>query len=329
MSAVRSRDVTPATGHWDVAHMPSQQHKVAIVTGANSGIGYETALALARNGASVVLACRNAERGRQAETALRAALATAPDAGRVEFSPLDLSDLRSVKAFAAAFTRRYARLDLLVNNAGIMGGAFQRSADGVERQFATNHLGHFALTAHLLPLLKQSAPSRVVTVSSVLHRSAASWNEDAIVVTTEDACQEMATYGVTKLCNVLFTKELARRLAAQGVTGVTAVACHPGVTASSLVTVAAKSSSSWFWWLVFQVTDWCPRQSCAMGALPTLLAATAPGVKGGDFYGPKHLKMFGDPVREVPSRLSESTSGAAKLWALSERLANVSFDGYK
>uniref|UniRef100_A0AAV1TNF2 WW domain-containing oxidoreductase n=1 Tax=Peronospora matthiolae TaxID=2874970 RepID=A0AAV1TNF2_9STRA len=326
MSDVTSRQMTTTTGNWDVSQISSQKGRLAIVTGANSGIGYETALALASKGATVVLACRNAARGQEAETKLRAALAGTSEAGSVEFMKLDVSDLTSVQEFSNEFKSRHNRLDLLINNAGIMGGAFRLSADGYERQFATNHLGHFALTAHLFPLLKQSAPSRVVNVSSVMHRSASTWNEDAIMVTSEDKYREMANYSVTKLSNILFTKELARRIKTAGVKGVTAVACHPGVTATSLATVSAESSRSWFWWLVFKVTDLCPRQSCAMGALPTLLAATGTEVEAGEFFGPKHLRMFGYPVRELPSRLSESKSGATKLWTLSEQLTRVSFD---
>ncbi|GMF22665.1 unnamed protein product [Phytophthora lilii] len=281
---------------------------------------------LALKGAHVVLACRNEERGKEAETKLRDTLATTPDAGKVEFVKLDLGDLSSVHKFADDFKKSHDRLDLLINNAGIMGGGYGLSADGYERQFATNHLGHFALTAQLFPLLKQSAPSRVVNVSSMMHRSAPTWNEDDIMVTSEDKYREMDNYGVTKLSNILFTKELARRIKAAGVEGVTSVACHPGITATSLATASATNSKGWLWWLVYKITDLSPRQSCPMGALPTLYAATGSEVEGGDFFGPKHLKTFGYPVREEPSDLSKSESGAKKLWTLSERLAHLSFD---
>ncbi|GMF23519.1 unnamed protein product [Phytophthora fragariaefolia] len=328
MSDVNAR--APVPDNWDASHIashiPSQKGRVAIVTGANSGIGYETALELARKGAHVVLACRNEQRGREAEAKLRATLAATPEAGSVQFVTLDLGDLASVKQFSDDFTRRHARLDLLINNAGVMGGAYATTVDGYERQFATNHLGHFALTAQLFPLLKASAPSRVVNVSSMVHRAAPTWNEDDIMVTCADKYREMDNYGVTKLSNILFTKELARRIKAAGVQGVTSVACHPGITATSLATVSAASSDSWLWWMVYKVTDWSPRQSCPMGALPTLYAATGSDVEGGDFFGPKHLKTFGYPVREDPSELSKSESGAKKLWTLSERLTKLSFD---
>ncbi|KAJ8542507.1 hypothetical protein ON010_g12306 [Phytophthora cinnamomi] len=146
------------------------------------------------------------------------------------------------------------------------------------------------------------------------------------MVTSEDKYREMDNYGVTKLSNILFSTELSRRIKAAGVGGVTSVACHPGITATSLATASAANSSGWLWWLVYKVTDWSPRQSCSMGALPTLYAATGSEVEGGDFFGPKHLKTFGYPVREDPSELSKSESGAKKLWTLSERLTKLSFD---
>ncbi|KAF4035513.1 short chain dehydrogenase [Phytophthora infestans] len=324
MSTLSSRP--PVPNNWDASQIPSQQGRVAIVTGANSGIGYETALELARKGAHVVLACRNEERGREAETKLREILSSASEAGKVNFAKLDLGDLSSVKQFSEDFKKTHNRLDLLINNAGIMGGAWGLSADGYEQQFATNHLGHFALTAQLFPLLKESAPSRIVNVSSIMHRSAPTWNEDDIITTSEEKYREMDNYGVTKLSNVLFTNELARRIKAAGIEGVTAAACHPGVTATNLATASTANSKGWWWWLVYKMTDLAPRQSCPMGALPTLFAATGSEVEGGDFFGPKHLKIFGYPVRENPSEQSKSEPGAKKLWTLSERLAHLSFD---
>ncbi|RAW29100.1 hypothetical protein PC110_g14534 [Phytophthora cactorum] len=298
----------PLPDKWDASQIPSQQGRVAIVTGANSGIGYETALELAP------------------EANLREALSSTPEAGKVEFAKLDLGDLSSVKKFSEDFKKSHTRLDLLINNAGIMGGAWGLSVDGYERQFATNHLGHFALTAQMFPLLQQSTPSRIVNVSSIVHRSAPTWNEDEIMTTSEDKYREMDNYGVTKLSNILFTNELARRIKAAGIEGITAAACHPGVTATNLATASTANSKSWLWWLVYKMTDLAPRQSCPMGALPTLYAATGREVEGGDFFGPKHFKTFGYPVREDPSEQSKSETGAKKLWTLSERLAHLSFD---
>ncbi|ETK84569.1 hypothetical protein L915_10462 [Phytophthora nicotianae] len=310
---------------WDASRIPSQEGKVAVVTGSNSGIGYETALELARKGAHVVLACRSEERGREAERSLRETLSSTPEAGKVTFAKLDLGDLNSVKKFSEDFKKSHRRLDLLINNAGIMGGAWGLSADGHERQFATNHLGHFALTAQLFPLLKLSTPSRIVNVSSFMHRQA-KWNEDDIMVTSEDKYREMDNYNVTKLSNILFTLELARRIESSGVEGVTSVACHPGLTKTNLASASASSSGRGMWWLAYKITEMTPRQSSQMGTLPTLYAATGSDVRGGDFFGPKHLQLFGYPVREDPSEISKSKSGAKKLWTLSEKLSRNVFD---
>ncbi|KAL3663997.1 hypothetical protein V7S43_010884 [Phytophthora oleae] len=243
-----------------------------------------------------------------------------------EFVQLDLGDLHSVQTFSKDFLKTHERLDLLINNAGIMGGPWGLSADGYERQFATNHLGHFALTAQLFPLLKASKPSRIVNVSSIMHRSTPTWNEDEIVTTSEEKYRQMDNYGVTKLCNVVFTKELARRIESARIDGVTATACHPGGTATNLATASTANSQSWLWWFMYKATDLAPRQSSPLGALPTLYAATGSEVEGGDFFGPKHLKMFGYPVREDPSEVTKSESVATKLWTLSERLARLPFD---
>ncbi|RLN58821.1 hypothetical protein BBJ28_00025057, partial [Nothophytophthora sp. Chile5] len=173
MGNASSADTRPQVpDNWDATQMSSQKGKVAIVTGANSGIGYETALELARHGAHVVLACRNEARGQRAEANIREILASTPDAGTVEFKQVDVSDLSSVKTFSEEFTKAHDRLDLLINNAGVMAVPYAKTVDGYERQFATNHLGHFALTAQLFPLLKQSASSRVVNTSSHGHRGA-------------------------------------------------------------------------------------------------------------------------------------------------------------
>ncbi|RLN97587.1 hypothetical protein BBJ28_00023238, partial [Nothophytophthora sp. Chile5] len=196
----------PVPANWDAVQIPSQKGKVAIITGANSGVGFVTALKLARKGAHVVLACRNEVKGREAEASLRDLLASSPDAGTVEFMQVDVIDLSSVQQFAADFKKTHERLDLLINNAGVMGGAYAKTVDGYERQFATNHLGHFALTAQLFELLKKSAPSRVVNVSSGLHnRAERSFNEDEIMVTSEEKYGQVQTYNESKLCNILFT----------------------------------------------------------------------------------------------------------------------------
>lgn len=329
MSAATSSTTTKTVvpDKWDAAQLPSLASKLAIVTGANSGIGYETALQLALKGADVVLACRSEERGRAAQKQLQTELSTHEGAGSVTFEQLDVSSLASVRAFAERFFKTHGRLDLLINNAGIMAVPHALSVDGYESQFATNHLGHFALTAQLFDLLKKSAPSRVVNVSSNAHRRAFSFNEDA-VMTPADKYSPIAVYADTKVSNILFTKELDRRIKAAGVEGVTAVVCHPGVTASNLTTAPA-ADNSFFWslpWKILRLTPWF-FQSAQMGALPTLYAAAAPNVQGGDYFGPRGLMAFwGYPTLEEPTPLAQSESAATKLWTQSEKLANLPFE---
>jgi NAD(P)-dependent dehydrogenase (short-subunit alcohol dehydrogenase family) len=323
-------DARPAVlDAWDVSLIPSLKGKVAIVTGANSGLGYETALQLALKGAHVVLACRNEAKGREAEAKLNNQLAVQAEPGRgsVEFLQLDVSDLTSVRQFVEAFKRAHNLLDLLLNNAGVMGGSFALSTDGYERMFATNHLGHFLLTAQLFDLLKASASSRVVNVSSGLHKKGeASFNEDEIMVTSEDKFGQVQTYGQTKLCNILFTVELDRRLKAAGIDNVTAVACHPGYVATNLGANMAANNNNWVYWLLIRIVTLLPGgKSPEMGAMPTLYAATGKEVAGGDYIGPKN-RSTGSPARHEPAELCKSESAAKKLWAFSEKLANVTFD---
>lgn len=283
---------TPVPDKWDASHIPSQQGKVAIITGANSGIGYEAALELARKGAHVVLACRNEQRGREAEIKLRKTLASSPGAGTVEFMKLDVGTLGSVQTFSEEFKKTHDLLDLLINNVGVAGGDYALSADGYELLFATNHLGHFALTAQLFDLLKKSASSRIVNVSSQAHRQPKVFDEDEIMLTNEAKYSPMHNYRVTKLYNVIFANELDRRMKASGVKGITAAACHPGLSVSGLTSKTASASSSWLWWLFYKLAAYAPSQSSEMGALPTLYAAVGDDVEGGDFFGPKHLGLW-------------------------------------
>ncbi|GLE09028.1 hypothetical protein PINS_up020573 [Pythium insidiosum] len=335
-----------SSAKWDASQIPDLHRKLAVVTGANSGIGFETALELARHGAHVVLACRNEARGREAVDKIRQTLqqdnANASSEqpqqqqqqqqprqqqqhGDVEFMQLDVSDLGSVQRFTQAFRASHDRLDLLINNAGIMAVGYATTVDGLESQLATNHLGHFALTAQLFDLLRQSAPSRIVNVSSKLHRSASKFDEDEIM-TPPSKYSPLSVYADSKLANLLFTAELTRRLEASGIEGVTAVACHPGVTATNLI-AAPSENNSWFYRLMWKVTALLPiYQSVVMGALPTLYAATAPGVRGGEFYGSDGFDaMWGYPKLEEPSKQAKSLSAALKLWALSEQLTSTPF----
>jgi NAD(P)-dependent dehydrogenase (short-subunit alcohol dehydrogenase family) len=315
--------------NWGAEHIPSQWGKTAVVTGANSGIGYEMALELARKGAHVVLACRSEERGLQAQTSIQQVLATTLGAGSVELMLVDMGDLASVRNFCEEFKKKHERLDLLMNNAGIFGGGpYSETVDGYEQVFAINYLGHFALTAQLFEVLKKSAPSRIVSTSSFLHwYGKLVFDEDKLMVRNEKEHGQFETYTVSKLCLLIFTLELNRRLKAAGIEGVTAAAAHPGYCDTMIYRKAtAMNRSSWYWWFTFRTSTALAVQSPQKGALPLLYAATGPNVKGGDYFGPKYLELYGRPVREEPSRVGKSETAAAKLWALSEEKTHLKFD---
>ncbi|KAG7396885.1 hypothetical protein PHYBOEH_001575 [Phytophthora boehmeriae] len=315
--------------NWDASQIPSQKGKVAIVTGANSGIGFEAALELARKGAHVVLACRNEGRGHDAEKTIRDTLASSPGAGQVEFVMLDVSDLGSVHKFVDEFKGTHDRLDLLINNAGVMAVPYAKTVDGYERQFATNHLGHFALTAQLFPLLKQSTPSRVVNVSSLAHNGAKLSRLSAgseIMRTSDKGYSSTEVYAESKLSNLLFTFELGRRLRAQNITGVTAIVCHPGLTFTNLMNPPA-AEGSWLTSFMWRLGAILPlTQDAPTGALPTLYAATGVDVKSGDYYGPgNYFEIWGPPKRVQANATAHDESAAIALWEESERLAKLQF----
>jgi NAD(P)-dependent dehydrogenase (short-subunit alcohol dehydrogenase family) len=294
---------------WGADDIPDQSGRVAIVTGANSGIGYETALALARKGARVILGCRDPGRGREAEQRLRAA---APGA-EIRFVPLDLGSLASVADFAKRIASEAPKLDLLCNNAGVMVPPYGKTADGFELQFGTNHLGHFALTGRLLPLLRKAQAPRVVAVSSTAHRMGSIDFDD--LQWERKRYSPWRAYGQSKLANLLFARELARRIAARGEPLVSAGA-HPGATQTNL---QQHSGFSRFAVKLFS-------QAPPGGALPTLYAATAPGVSGGDYFGPGRLmELVGPPKPAYSSPASKDMAVAARLWEVSERLTQVAY----
>lgn len=297
-----------ANKHWTTADMGDQTGRVALVTGANSGIGFEAAKALANKGARVVVACRSRSRGDEAVASIQAA---APDA-TVERMQLDLADLGSVTEFADAFIERFDRLDLLINNAGVMmPPAREETADGFELQFGTNHLGHFALTLRLLPLLVKTEDSRVVTVSSTAQNFGKFDLDD--LQWTRRPFRRMGAYGASKIANMLFTLELQRRLKDAGASTI-AVACHPGWTVTNLQKTTPIIR---FFNPVFAMKAW-------QGALPTLYAAVSPNVVGGGYYGPDGLgTMRGYPVRNRPSARGADAEAARRLWTLSEDLVGV------
>ena len=296
------------SARWTTDDVPGQQGRLAVVTGANTGLGFETAQALAARGASVVLAVRNVEKGKQAAARIAAA---APGA-TVTVQELDLSSLDSVRTAAEALRAGHPRIDLLICNAGVMYPPKQTTGDGFELQFGTNHLGHFALTGLLLEQMLPEPGSRVVTVSSVGHRMQARINFDDLQ--WERSYSRVRAYGQSKLANLMFTYELQRRLSGAGTT--IAVAAHPGFAATELMrhTPAAAVVTPLF------------SQDAAMGALPVLRAATDPGVLGGQYYGPGgFLGLRGYPKLVASSRRSHDEAVQRRLWAVSEELTGVTF----
>jgi len=302
---------------WTTADIPDQTGRVAVVTGANSGLGYVTARELAGHGARVVLACRDASRGGQA---LRR-LTTAVPGARAELRSLDLSSLESVRSFADEVLAAYDGIDLLINNAGVMAIPRRVSADGFELQFATNHLGHFVLTGLLLPRIAGRAGARVVTVSSNAHKAGKLDFDD---LQAERSYRRWRVYSNSKLANLLFAYELQRRLADAGAAAIS-VAAHPGTAATNLVNATAGDNPVARAVLRFGVR--ITGQSEERGALPQLYAATAPGVQGGQYFGPDRLAdTMGHPTEVTSTKRSYDEADAERLWAVSEELSGVSYD---
>ena len=304
------------TRNWSAADVPDQRGRVAVVTGANTGIGFHTAAVLADRGAHVVLAVRNLEKG---NAALSRIVAASPGAD-VTLQQLDLSSLDSVRSAAAALRSAYPRIDLLINNAGVMWTPRQVTADGFEMQFGTNHLGHFALTGLVRDRLLGVRGSRVVTVSSLGHRLRAGIHFDDLQ--WERRYDRVAAYGQAKLANLLFTYELQRRLAARPDAKTIALAAHPGGSNTEL----ARNLPG-----IFQplkaVLGPVLFQSPAMGALPTLRAATDPAAHGGQYYGPDgFLEQRGHPKVVQSSAQSHDEELQRRLWSVSEELTGVGFE---
>ena len=304
---------------WTPADMPDMKGKLAIVTGANSGLGFHTARELARKGAHVVLACRSKDK---TEAALRDIRAAVPGA-LVEFMPLDLSDLDSVRAFAEAYKAKHKRLDILCNNAGVMALPLRRTKQGFEMQIGTNHLGHFALTGLLMDVLRATPGSRVVSVASMAHR----WTRG---LDLEDlnferrSYRKWDAYGKSKLANLLFTYELQRRLAKNGA-GTIAVAAHPGYSATNLGFAGPEMEKSLLGRITMQLGNAMFAQSGEMGAYPQIYACSMP-VQGADYIGPDGWRQLRGYPRKVGSnRASRDEATAQGLWALSEKLTGVKY----
>ncbi|MFJ2754349.1 SDR family NAD(P)-dependent oxidoreductase [Nocardioides sp. NPDC087217] len=291
---------------WTDQHIPDQHGRVAIVTGANTGLGFETARMLAEHGAHVVLAVRDVEKGKQAAARI---------GGDVSVQVLDLTSLESIRSAAADLRAAHPRIDLLINNAGVMYTPKQTTEDGFELQFGTNHLGHFAFTGLLLDRLLPVPGSRVVTVSSIGHRIRADIHFDDLQ--WERSYSRVAAYGQAKLANLMFTYELQRRLAPHGTT--VAVAAHPGGSNTELARNTPAALRVPFTWLAPLIA-----QPAEMGALPTLRAATDPAVIGGQYYGPGGRgEVRGHPKLVTSSPFSYDLQTQQRLWTVSEELTGV------
>ncbi|NMD25246.1 MAG: SDR family NAD(P)-dependent oxidoreductase [Actinobacteria bacterium] len=303
---------------WTEALIPDQSGRVVLITGANSGIGLQPARALAEHGAHVVMACRSRPK---AEAARDQILAAAPSA-QGSLVDLDLTSLAAVQVATAEVIGRFDSLDVLINNAGVMATPHEVTVDGYELQFATNHLGHAALTAHLLPLLLATDASRVVTVSSLAHRFGKIAFDD---LQSQRGYRAWRAYGQSKLANLLFTFELQRRLAAAGA-GTVAVAAHPGVSDTNLA-----GSTGGLTGTLMSATKPLAKlfsQSSQMGALPTLRAAVDPAVRGGEYVGPDgFMEQRGHPQVVQASAAANDTAVAARLWDVTVELTGVPFQG--
>jgi NAD(P)-dependent dehydrogenase (short-subunit alcohol dehydrogenase family) len=300
---------------WTAERIPDQSGRLAVVTGANSGLGLVTARELARAGARVVLGCRNLAKGEAACDAIQGA---APEA-QLELEELDLAALDSVRAFAQRFRAAHDGLDLLINNAGVMATPRRRTADGFELQFGTNHLGHFALTALMLGAMEGREDARVVTMSSGAHRFGRIAFDN---LGGDRRYFRWRAYGQSKLANLMFALELDRRLRAAG-SSVKSLAAHPGWAATNL----QYAGPPLFDRVVAHVGNKVWAQSADMGALPTLYAATEPGLEGGTYVGPDGvLEQRGHPEPCSMSGAARDEEAARRLWEVSEEMTGVRFE---
>jgi NAD(P)-dependent dehydrogenase (short-subunit alcohol dehydrogenase family) len=293
---------------WTSADIPDLKGAVVLITGANSGLGLYEARAVAEKGAAVVMGCRDRAKGENAVKNIKEAV----PAAKPVLMQLDLASLKSIRSFADEFKKRYDRLDILINNAGVMAPPYGTTEDGFELQIGTNHFGHFALTGLLLERILGTPESRVVSVSSLVHRMGRINFDD---INSRRKYSKWSAYGQSKLANLLFTYELDRRLKKAG-SGVIAAAAHPGYSNTNL------QRSTRF----FSTFNPVFAQPAAMGALPVLYAATEEHVLGGEFYGPDGLfEMRGHPRKTDSSALSHDRTVAERLWDLSEKATGVKY----
>ncbi|MXR53063.1 SDR family NAD(P)-dependent oxidoreductase [Halovenus sp. WSH3] len=308
-----------STDGWTKSSMPDQSGKTVLVTGANSGLGYEATKAFAEKGAHVVMACRSTDRGESARESIREAF----PAASLSVRELDLADLDSIRSFAEEFTAAYDSLDVLCNNAGVMAIPRRETDDGFEMQFGVNHLSHFALTGRLLGLLRStSGESRIVTHSSGVHERGRIDFDD---LQHEQSYDKWEAYAQSKLANLLFAYELDRRLDDEG--DVVSTACHPGYAATNLQKRGPEMAGSRLRLAMMKVANAVLAQSAQAGALPMLYAATHSEITGGEYVGPGGFaNMRGTPELQESSDRSYDESSAQRLWTVSEELTGVEYD---
>lgn len=304
--------------HWSISDIPDLQGRVALVTGANSGLGLETTRILALKGAHVVMACRNPDKARKAQAEIQA---TVPHAS-TELTTLDLASLSSIRACANGFREAHSRLDMLFNNAGVMAIPRSETEDGFEMQFGTNYLGHFALTGLLLPTLLATPRSRVITMTS-LARFAGRVNLNDL--NSKHSYSRWGAYGQSKRADLLFAFELQHRLSDAGASTIS-VAAHPGYASTELQTTSASTSNAALETFFYATLGSLAAQSAQMGALPELYAATAPNIYGGELVGPGGLfGMRGYPKIEKNSQREYDRQTATQLWDEAVKLTGVDY----
>jgi NAD(P)-dependent dehydrogenase (short-subunit alcohol dehydrogenase family) len=301
---------------WKLENMPDLSGKIIVVTGGNSGLGFEAVKAFASKNALVIMACRSVEKGEKAKDHI---LAQNPN-GSITVMPLDLTDLSSIQNFVVQFKKQFKQLNILLNNAGIMMVPYGLTKDGFELQMGTNHLGHFALTALLLDVLKSTPKSRVVNVSSMAHKSGIMDFENLLYENGKDY-SPMKAYGRSKLSNLLFTYELQRFFEKNKIDCM-AIAAHPGVSDTNLFVHAAPKWAMNLLRPLFLLMI----QPASMGVLPEIRAAVDPKAKGGEYYGPNgRREVKGYPVIVQSNAASHDKESARKLWEISEKLTGVNF----
>ncbi len=307
-SNIQNLHKNPVT--WSINSMPSQEGRMAFITGANSGLGFATAKALLNKGATVILGCRTLEKAKAARDQLRNEI----DCGKIDLIEIDLADLEKVNKALDRIAVRYKKLDLLINNAGVMAPPKTLSKQGFELQFAVNHLGHMALTLNLLPLLARKPSGRVVTVSSgAQYMGKINWDD----LQGEQKYDRWGSYSQSKLANVMFALELSERLKRSGL-DIASLSAHPGLARTNLQSSSVSANGSWYEAIAYKLMD--PMfQSSLMGSLPQLLAATDLNAKSGEQYGPRfNFRGYPKLCRVAPQALN--ADNRKKLWEVSERL---------